>query len=135
MESITLSCYVLYLFRFILAAVTTLLVVMAVLFFKNFIIFVLPVFFYAYFFYIPRFVKGYKIIVEGGRLHILRGVFIKSESIFEHTQFLYLRTVKTPLCSLFGCKYLLLFAPRVRCLIVLDNASAEKFLGDIYEKT
>lgn len=134
MESITLSCHVLYLFRFILAAVTTLLVVMAVLFCKIFIIIVLPVFIFVYFFYLPRFVKGYKLCFNG-RLCISRGVFIKKESIFENRQLLHFRTIQTPICRLFGCKYVLIFAPRMRCLIVLDNASAEKILGDIYEKT
>ena len=132
MESTILSCRVLYLFRLILAAVTAFLVVMAVLFCKIFIIIVLPVFVFMCFFYLPRFVKGYRLRFDG-RLNISRGVFIKKESIFENRQLLHVRIIQTPLCRLFGCKYILLFAPRVRCLLVLDNAAAEKLLGVIYE--
>ena len=135
MESISLSCRVVSLFRVVLAAVTTVLVVIAALFFKILILVFICAFLFLYFFYLPSFVKSYKVTKSAGCLSVLRGVFIKKESVFKKSQLLYVRTAETPLCRLFGCKIIVLSAPRVRFIIVADNMAAEKLLGDGYDKT
>lgn len=134
MESISLSFRVVSLFRAILTAVTAFLVVLAVLFCKIFIIVLLAAYLFLYFFYLPRIIKSYKITHDNDSLRVLRGVFIKRESVFSNRQLIYVRTITTPLYRLFGCKIIVLSAPRVRFMLVADDISTEKILGDGYDK-
>ncbi len=135
MEALFLSSRVLVLQRVWLTAVATLLLVTAALFCPFLYVFLLCglVYLWLFFFYLPRFVKSYKIIVLENTLVLCRGVFIKKESIFQNKELLYVRTVFTPLSLRLSCCIMSVAAAPVRTALVADSSVAEKIKALLYK--
>lgn len=83
-------------------------------------------------FYLPRYIKSYKITVDTGFIGISKGVFFKSMSIMPYPRLVYVQSFTTPLSSLFNMKLLLLKASRGWIVVPeLENVSCEHLLDYI----
>jgi membrane protein YdbS with pleckstrin-like domain len=85
-------------------------------------------------FYIPLFVRSYRIRCTKGGVVINRGVIIKTTHIMPYSKLIYTQTFTTPLAKILGLKALSLKAARSRILVPeLPEADAETLLKILAE--
>lgn len=64
------------------------------------------------FFYLPKYLKSYSIVISGEAMIIKSGVFIKNERIMPNARLIYAEHYRTPLSRCFGLSGLILRATR-----------------------
>ena len=86
------------------------------------------------FWYIPHFIRSYRIRCSGGAVVINRGVFIKTTHIMPYSKLIYTQTFTTPVAKLMGLQALSLKAARIKITVPeLELDVAEKLLKELAE--
>ena len=79
--------------------------------------------------YLPRFIRSYRIKLTDGAVIINRGVFIKTTHIMPYSRMIYTQTFITPIARLMGLEAFSLKAARSRITVPeLLNEDADKIL-------
>lgn len=77
--------------------------------------------------YIPKFIKSYRINCTGDAVIIKRGVFIKTTHIMPYSRLIYTQTFTTPIAKRLGLEALVLKAARTG--IIIPEMSVEDATG------
>lgn len=101
--------------------------------FINTAIFALELIFLAW--YIPKYLKNYKICICHSNISIYRGVLFKSIYIMPFPRLVFAQSFETPFASIMRLKGITLKAARGRLMIPeLNNVDAEYLLDNIRER-
>lgn len=79
--------------------------------------------------YLPRFIRSYRIRITDGAVVINRGVFIKTTHIMPYSRMIYTQTFITPIAKLMGLEAFSLKAARSRITVPeMLNSDADRIL-------
>lgn len=89
-----------------------------------------------WFWYLPRLMKSYRVILNEEAVTLSRGVLIRRQYLLPCPRLIYVEQFSTPLSALRGLRGLRLRAARGQLTIMaLDKADAEDFLSRLDEMT